>query len=285
MSKKKYLSSDQVFNKVMNKIHKKDNDISFQDSKGYLDIDEVDIKVSNLCRGIKSDVSKWNGNDFVKYVQKRYKEKTNCDLDINIRGCSREVAVLKDLILEQYKDIDNYITKAYIDFFMDYYLMKMISRGKPFFFLQLKNKRPIRQFSEKVKNIPRPKFIEKQQKKNTKKGKDSSQIKSKDIEESFLLDDLSLFLDYGFIIGLSWLISKKNKTINEAMALCINSIAKASDVNSTIEAIDKITIKYSPYPSNFVFKDINMLYKMIITQFTYSIDTNIKFNNESSSDF
>lgn len=270
MIKKTCLSSEQIIQKVVEKMDRTKK-IDFGNSEGYVSFDDIKIKNSNLCREIKSDISKWNGNDFVQYVAKIYHEKTGHELDINVKGCSKEIPVLQDMILDKYKDIDNYITKAYIDFFMEYYLMKFLNKGKPFYFIQLKNKKAIKDFSSNIN----PKLYNEVKKKT----ENTNKINSKIIENAYLLDDLSLFLEFGFILGISWLIDKQNYSINKAINTCLKSIKKSNNIESAIKLIERNTNRLSPYPSNLIFKDVDSICNIISENFCYTLSLDIVFNN------
>ena len=284
MSKKKDINkmskADSIFKKALgNKTEKNKTKVApliIEDmcKNNYIEYDQIrgsNRKERNVA------INDWNGFDFVSYINQCYYEKTNLYLDLNTIGCAKEVLIIKDLLLEKIGAINNTILKLYIDFFMDKYLTYLIKNRRQFFFLQLKNTKPIRQFSQLVKdkNIV---SIEKS------KSIDKDQCLLDNMESSLYLGEDKLVLSFGIMLSLNWLIVNKSYSRKEAFTAIVSALEKIIKQNKLKECI-AVTESYNDYPNHMPYKANITIAEKLSEILDCDIAFNITFSDNSKFKF
>lgn len=219
-------------------------------------IDFKEIKIHRKKRGIQDKVADWNSLDFGLYLSKVYYKKFTTRIGLYTRACESEMLILKDCLLEQLGEVDNFILKSYIDFYFESgYPEDSIRKYGSFYINNMRNPSIILKFK---KNYVKPdnKVIS-----NLKK-EDSLSVKESDLETSYYLGNENLVLQYGIIIPINWLVMKKNYNIKEAIELISKAYISLIKKNLKDKVIE-MTEKYSPYPSWLFYNDCENLLKHI----------------------
>lgn len=221
---------------------------------------------------IKDDLAEWNNRDFSIYILSKYNKKYKDNWLPSIAN----IAVQLDRIKESIHDIlgfcDNIVFKDYIDNFFsnwsDYYRRRA---NNVLYLSHLRGKESINEFVDKYNyqnSLKRHSTLSK-----SKKQKECVDI---DLDNSYLLGDKNFVSDYGIILTCNWLIMRKKYDIRKAANYVARAFLKLFKKGMADLSI-KSTVKYSPYPSWFVFKKYRVILQAVKRKTNKEINMDIEF--------
>jgi len=223
------------------------------------------------------DILNWNGVDFASYVKDKYYIKYGKSLELNLTSSANEIQKLKDEILEIFGYINNVLVKMYLDFFIQRYMDQKITKT-PFYFTQLKDKKYIKSFYIFCRDNIGYK-IDKQI--IVSKTKD---INESNLENSFYLHKIVLVREYGIILTINWLIINKKYSRKDALEMILYTCLD-SYKNGILKDIIDVTENLSPYPKQFVFKEIDKVNKYLTKKTGQEIAIKVLFSENNKFNF
>jgi hypothetical protein len=205
------------------------------------------------------DLLEWSNRDFSLYIKNKYRKRYSSHWSPSIPSITLRLNNIKEVIDDLVGFCDNITFKDYIDFFFsewaDYWRSK--NKGKVLYLTVFYDKQSVKDFASKYDYQSSVKNYLNDNKTEADSPKMLS-LSNKMMEQSHLLGISNLVEEYGIILSANWLIYKRNydgDDVIKQMHKALLSLHKKKILSKAIEA----TEKYSPYPSRFLFKDINSL--------------------------
>lgn len=255
--------------------------LGFIDSTEAKFIDWDDVSVWKKPEKPQRRFLNWVSKDFVGYARMRHYKRYGKDWEVNFVGACAELVKLKDSILDKMGFCDNVVLRDYIDFFFDRYADYFISKKKIFIFPFLREDWVIDKFinsydyNESINNTSK---IYKENH-NYDKKVESKSISIKDVEDSFLLSEERLIVDFGLVVAINWIAKKKNISIRDAIKSVYTNCLKICRKNK-FDAVIKSTERYSPYPDTVKFKQVDKLIEKINSTVNSNFRVNVDFRKK-----
>jgi len=195
-------------------------------------------------------VEEWNKRDFVKYMAHVYYENTGSRYSYRWGPNYAALGDIQDKLKAQTKfDASNQLTKDYIDFAFQKYVVPQLARGKKFDYFMFHNSdAPFIDFvSHLVKNKPEPVVVENKTEKITLEKMNAAH----EIHSRFFVKT------YGPVVYANYLLKFQNYTMEQMLKVVVNAINKAvSQSEDTKEEIVGAMEKYAPCAKYLLFVDV-----------------------------
>jgi len=238
-----------------------------QNDKDFIGYGEIRKKRRHIKP--KNSLEDWGAFDFFEYAHKLYIDKYGMYWNLKAGGNSLEINKIRDNISDSFGFCSNLIMRDYIIYFFNNHIDFFKNNYKEFYFKQMNSENIIKSFLDKYNYKER--FIEYIK---NEKSKNKQDITLKEIKDSFLLGDTTLVSNYGIVISLNWLIQKHKMTKKKAALLVVNA-CKEMYQKGMISVIIKSTEFYSPYPSNIIFKNP----QVVLNKIDKNIKIDVEFND------
>jgi len=254
---------------IKKKETKKSNDIKIifkNDASTVKKIDISDIK-STKRTSVNSDLFKWNNFDFAIYFIDKY-NKIYDGGELNRLAIVRYLDNLHDRLIDVVGFCDNLVMLDYLDFFISRWLSFLIKKQKKGFILRfLVEEDALNDFMMGY-NYAKSKEIYKKKNNYEKK---SNCITSKMLSDSLLLGYENLFLEYGILGPVNWLIMSFGIDAQKAQLKAVEILKKLADKKELHISVGA-TNKLNPYPDWFVIKNCDIIFDLLKKEYFIVID-------------
>jgi len=240
----------------------------------YIGFDKIDGRGKRVFK-VKPNVFEWDKPlDFVYYVFDIYKKKFNVSLNLNSTAATLEINRMRDELYDMSGNISSLISRDYIAFCFDNFIPSAIKKGKKFYFNQLRNKVFMKTFLDTYNYSQSLK--REHQKKNKKEEKVVEKLDNDKIEQSYLISEKKMVEDCGIIISINWLMVKKGMIEHDAIDIVLG-VCKTAFKRGTFSKIEKVTLKWSPYPEGLIY---NYQFKHFLNKINRDIFVKFEDNNK-----
>jgi len=225
-------------------------------------IDFKDIRGKPKLHEIREEIGDWTSKDFALHFMERYREKCDPNFHCNVIAIVTRVNEIHDCILQTLGFCDNVVLRDYIDFIVTKWMKYLLAQnGGTFRIAWLRRKEILSDFVES--------YDYKDRITNYLHGKDESldspeigqeveQITGKALKEAFSLGYDNLFIEYGFIGSMNWLIIDQHiqmKTVLDKIVIFMARYNKKPEMEKAFENTERL----NPYPSRFVVKSYDII--------------------------
>jgi len=225
--------------------------------------------------GIKSDLEEWNNRDFAIYILSQYSRKYKHNWLPSISSLALQSGRIKEAVHDVLGFCDNLVFKDYIDYFFknwaDYYKRRA---GNVLYISSLRGNESVVEFSGKYKYQD---SLRNYAQGNKEEQRQCAEI---DLYNSYLLGDENFISDYGIVLTCNWLVRKRDYDFKKAASYVAKAFLKIFN-KGRAETVIKSTIKYSPYPSWFIFKKYNIILQAVSKKTGKEIQMKIEFTDDS----
>ena len=214
---------------------------------------------SKRRKALPDNIENWITANFVSYTLKTYRERYKQEWELNFRRQCQEVLYVRDELLENLGFCDNKVLKDYIDWFFKNCADDFMQKYGAFYFVYLRRPKVIDAFVQsyrytknepaKTQNLP-------------KVEKPVAKADFSKMAEVFRLSEEEFVRDYGVLLPIAWLVSKKQYTLRDAAIYVFLATQKAYK-NGKFSKVKEATERLSPYPKSFAFKEANALVKKV----------------------
>jgi len=229
---------------------------------------------------IKDSLIDWNNRDFAIYILAKYKEQHKCSWKPTIPNVAVQLGRVKEAIHDTLGFCDNLVFFDYINHFFrnwsDYYKRKA---SNTLYLNQLRGDEAVTEFASIYDYQSSLRNYEKRNKTPEKKG-----CTEVDLDNAYLLGDENFVSDYGIILTCNWLILKRNYNVKKAVNYVARAFLKISK-KGRADSVIKSTIKQSPYPSWFKFKNYNIILQAVGKITGKEIQMKIDFTDDNKFQF
>ncbi|MFA5759601.1 MAG: hypothetical protein WC942_09635 [Clostridia bacterium] len=227
----------------------------------------------------KNNVLEWGMLDLAIYFNSKYKEKFYIDFcnPLSLRSLCPEMSKIHDKIIDLYGCCDFLILRDYISYIFKNIVDKIMNETNGVLYIKtLSNSKFIKSF---LNVYDYKKSLENEMKDNKKEdeevdfldeiiGKEIIQnktsdeniyrkkINSKDILQTYLLDEDDIVLEYGIIISIAWLRFFQKISLKEAYNIVFKICCNLRNKNK-LQQVVEATEYFSPYPESIKYNNFN----------------------------
>jgi len=225
--------------------------------------------------GIKSDLDEWNNRDFAIYILSQYSKKYGRNWLPSISNIAVQLGRVKEAVHDVLGFCDNLVFKDYIDSFFRNWSDHYKRRASNVLYLShLRGNEAVEEFSSRYNYQDRLRYHAKGNEQKLKKCAET------DLDNSYLLGDENFVSDHGIVLTCNWLIIKRDYDLKKAANYVAKAFLKIFN-KGRAETVIKSTIKHSPYPSWFRFKNYNIILQAVSKKTDKEIQMKIEFTDDS----
>jgi len=234
-------------------------------------VDFADLKTRRKYRReIPENPDDWTTTHFVMFARKLFNERYGKDWSLSFTAQCQEVQKVRDELVDRMGFVDNTTLRDYIAWFFETHADGFLLRAKDFYFSQMRHDWVLLRFvdvhSFTLSPVPPKKEVK------IDRVVENNLFDEEQMSCAFLLSDEDFVAEYGVIIAVCWLVSRRGFTLKEAVKYVYQAsekLDKKKQFNKVIEA----TERYSPYPKNALFLQADKFAKKVNPSYSINIAT------------
>lgn len=212
-----------------------------------------------------SDIAKWVPGHFVSCAKGLYEKRYGKDWGLNFTAQCSEVLRVKDSLVERLGFCDNIALRDYICWFFDNCADGFMQRASGFYFSQMRHDWVLEKFCNGYnyrRDLTQEPHKDPAFSLPIQKTTQDSLFDEERMSAAFLLDDESFVCDYGIIVAVCWLVSRRGFTLRDAVKY-VYIVSDKLSKKGEFQRVREATERYNPYPPNVLFLDADRLAKKV----------------------
>lgn len=231
-----------------------------------VDFADLDTK-RKYKRVLPENIDAWTIGNFVSFAKKLFIARYGKEWDLNFSSQCQEVQRIRDSLIDIKGYVDNVMLRDYIQWFFENCADGFLLRAKAFYFSQLRQDWVLKRFIEGYRFNPNV-----LQKPAVQKTVEDNIFDEEKMSCTYLLSDEDFVSQYGLILSVCWLVSRRSFNLKDALKLVYQACCKLDKKHQFVK-VKEATERYNPYPVNALFLQADRLAKKINTIYSVNVET------------